>query len=246
MPTTLDRLEAWATERTADGPRLVGFVNAACLNIAAEDPEYRSVVQRFDLVLPDGIGVRLGGRMQGVDVLDNVNGTDLFPQLAERAARSGHSFYLLGSADGVASATAELMTQRYPGLRIAGSQHGYFSPEEEAGVIDAINASGASFLFVAMGVPEQEKWLARNADRLTVPVALGVGALFDITSGRVPRAPKPIRAARMEWGWRLAMEPRRMWRRYVLGNPVFLTRAYLDARANRAGSPGHPNDKEPA
>lgn len=234
MSQALDRIERWAVEATS---RHVAFVNAACMNIASENATYREVLGTCDLVLADGIGVRLGGRFQGIDVVDNVNGTDMFPLLCERAARSGTGIYLLGSADGVAAATAELMSDRYPGLRIVGTHHGYFAPEDEAAVVADINASGAGILLAAFGVPQQELWLDRVGDQLTVPVRIGVGALFDLTSGRLPRAPLPVRKVHMEWAWRLAMEPRRMWRRYVLGNPVFLARAYRDARETRSTTP---------
>lgn len=217
-------------------PSLLAFVNPHCLNIAYRQQTYRQVLQQADRVLPDGIGIKLGCRIQGVELAANLNGTDLFPLLCERAARSGHSMYLLGGRPGIAQAVAENMQQRYPGLTIAGTQHGYFSAAEEPAIIDRINASGASLLFVAMGVPQQELWLARQQQYLRVPLSLGVGGLFDFYSGRIPRAPLWLREIGLEWLWRLLQEPGRMWRRYLIGNPLFLYRVWQEKRSGKSHS----------
>jgi N-acetylglucosaminyldiphosphoundecaprenol N-acetyl-beta-D-mannosaminyltransferase len=120
------------------------------------------------------------------------------------------------------------MSARYPGLEIAGTHHGYFKPgREERDVIDAINRSGAEILFVAFGVPLQEIWIERNRHRLKPSVVIGVGGLFDYYSGRIPRAPLALRRTGLEWLWRLAMEPGRLWRRYLLGNAEFLGRVAM-------------------
>ena len=217
-------------------PSLLVFVNPHCLNIAYRQQAYRQVLQQADRVLPDGIGIKLGCRIQGVELAANLNGTDLFPLLCEQAARSGHSLYLLGGRPGIAQAVAENMQQRYPGLIIAGTQHGYFSAAEEPAIIDNINASGARFLFVAMGVPRQELWLAKQQQHLRVPLSLGVGGLFDFYSGRIPRAPLWLREIGLEWSWRLLQEPGRMWRRYLIGNPLFLYRVWREKRAGKSRS----------
>jgi N-acetylglucosaminyldiphosphoundecaprenol N-acetyl-beta-D-mannosaminyltransferase len=122
------------------------------------------------------------------------------------------------------------MLERYPQLKIAGARDGYFSPEEEEGVVDAINGSGARILLVAFGAPRQELWLARWRDRLLAPVSMGVGGLFDFYSGRIPRAPLWMREMGLEWVYRLMQEPGRMWRRYVIGNPLFLYRVRQQAK----------------
>lgn len=117
------------------------------------------------------------------------------------------------------------MQREVPGLVVSGSHHGYIDgAEHEARIVDAINASGAGILLVALGVPMQELWMARNRGRLTVPVVIGVGGLFDYYSGRIARAPLVLRKAGLEWAWRLAQEPRRLARRYLAGNAEFLAR----------------------
>ncbi|GMA20277.1 WecB/TagA/CpsF family glycosyltransferase [Arsenicicoccus piscis] len=209
-----------------EGRWLAAFVNPGCLNIACEDEAYRSALNDMARVWPDGVGVRIAATRHGHAVRENVNGTDLFPLLCARAAKEGLSLFLLGARPGIAQASAEIMVADHPGLKIAGTQHGYFTEAETDQVIERINASGADVLLVAMGVPQQEAWLTAHHDQLTVPVRFGVGALFDITSGTIPRAPLFLREVGLEWVWRLLKEPRRMWRRYVLGNPLFLYRTW--------------------
>jgi N-acetylglucosaminyldiphosphoundecaprenol N-acetyl-beta-D-mannosaminyltransferase len=208
----------------------LAFVNPDCLNIAWQDAAYRRVLLAAERVLPDGIGVHLGCRMLGLALRANVNGTDMFPILCEAAARERLPIYLLGARSGVAQAAADNMVKRFPDLKIAGTRDGFFLPAEEASVVDTINSSEARILLVAFGVPRQELWLERWRDRLAPPVSMGVGGLFDFYSGRIPRAPVWMRDMGLEWLYRLMQEPGRMWRRYVIGNPLFLLRVRQQAK----------------
>jgi len=229
--TTMTEAVDWVLEAArAPTTRLMAFVNPDCLNIAWRSPDYRSALLAADRVLPDGIGIHIGCRMLGQALRANVNGTDMFPLLCESAARAGVPIYLLGARPGIAQATADNMRGRYPGLRIVGARDGYFGPEEEEGVVEAINRSGARILLVAFGAPRQELWLQRWRDRLEPGVCMGVGGLFDFYSGRIPRAPAWMRELGLEWVFRLMQEPGRMWRRYVIGNPLFLSRVWRQAR----------------
>lgn len=242
--TTMEEALDWIVAR-ARGPRmsLLAFVNPDCLNQAVENPDYRAVLARADRVLPDGIGVKIAAGFQGVDVRENINGTDMFPRLCERAASEGLSLFLLGARPGVAEAVAAEMTRRNPALRIAGTHDGYFAEHETDEVVARVRDSGADVLLVAFGVPHQEFWLDAHRDDLGVGVALGVGGLFDFYSGRIPRAPQWVREMGLEWVWRLAQEPGRMWRRYVVGNPIFLTRTWRDA--SRRGLRGNVRGARP-
>ena len=222
----------------------IGFVNADCMNKCFSDEDYHQVLRNMNMVYPDGIGVRLASQLFGNGVKDNINGTDLFPLLCERLAGTSHGIFLLGAREGVAESTASNMQERYPGLNISGYHHGYFTPDEEDGVIDSINASGADVLFVAMGAPQQEKWIARNREKLNTSILMGVGGLFDFYSGGVSRAPVWLREVGLEWVWRLLQEPGRMWRRYVIGNPLFLYRVWKQKRRN--GSIAHSMNTTPA
>jgi N-acetylglucosaminyldiphosphoundecaprenol N-acetyl-beta-D-mannosaminyltransferase len=234
--TTMPEAVDWIGRRAIARERsLMAFVNPDCLNIAYRDAAYRRILLDADRVLPDGIGIHIGCRMLGVALQANVNGTDLFPLLCARAERDGLGLFLLGARPGIADAVATNMQAQFPGLRIAGVQDGYFDPAEEDAVIARINASGADILLVAFGVPRQETWLARHHERLSPAVRMGVGGLFDFYSGRIPRAPMWMREIGLEWSWRLIQEPGRMWRRYVIGNPLFLFRVWRQARTGATG-----------
>ena len=203
-------------------PRTAAFVNAHCLNVAARDPIYRWALARADYLLPDGAGMQLAARMRGARFVANLNGTDLFTPLCRAAAERGLSIYFLGSAEGVARGAADKAQELAPGLAIAGARNGYFAGQEEDEVIADINATGARIVLVAMGVPKQDIWIARNRHRLDADLVLGVGAQFDFWSGRVPRAPAFMREAGLEWLMRLVVEPKRMARRYLVGNFEFM------------------------
>lgn len=222
----------------------IGFVNADCLNKCFTHKPYHETLGSMERVYPDGIGARLAAQMFGKGVDENINGTDLFPLLCERMAQLPNSIFLLGARHGIAEKVAENMIARFPGLTIAGCQDGYFTAEEEDEVIDRINRSGASVLLVALGAPQQEMWIEKNRDRLKVRVLMGVGGLFDFYSGRIQRAPVWFREIGLEWVWRLLQEPGRMWRRYVIGNPLFLYRVWQQKRRN--GSVARSMDITPA
>ncbi len=200
----------------------VFFVNAHCINVARTDERYRDCLERAELVLPDGSGVLLACRLLGIPIRDNLNGTDLVPLLLLRAASEKRSVFLVGGRPGVASVAAARLADRMPGLRIVGHANGYLSPAEEVELIRQIGEVKPDILLVGRGVPTQELWLDRNWDRLDSKLGLAVGALIDFVAGVYPRAPRWMRASGIEWCWRLAHEPRRLARRYLVGNLIFL------------------------
>ncbi len=218
-----------ATLKSSDSSNLF-FINAHCLNVSFEDPVYRDVLKQTPLIFPDGSGIRRGCHLQGIPLRANLNGTDLFPELCRLLAEEQKSLYLLGATPGTVEKVAAWATREFPGLRIAGTQHGYFAKDDEASVIEAINASGADVLCVAMGVPLQEKWLHRHSGGLNTRLNLAVGGLFDFYAGNVSRAPLYFRQKGIEWIWRLIQEPGRMWRRYLLGNPIYALRLRYEAK----------------
>ncbi len=224
----LDRAAADLAEagRLARESRVV-FVNAHVMNCAWADRAYWDTVASADIRYADGSGLAVAARLAGDALIDNVNGTDLLPLLAAQAVDKGVTIFLLGGAPGAAAGSAATIAAQGLPHAIAGTHHGFFDKgsAEEAAVIERINTSGASILLVGMGVPLQDCWIERNAHRVKVPVQVGVGGLFDFYSGRVSRAPSILRTLGLEWTWRLAQEPGRMWRRYIIGNVTFMARA---------------------
>jgi N-acetylglucosaminyldiphosphoundecaprenol N-acetyl-beta-D-mannosaminyltransferase len=219
-----DAVAAIESAVLAGTPARVAFVNADCVNIAANDESYRDRLAAMDWVFADGIGMRIAGCLLNQPVRDNVNGTDLFPRLCAALAAHKRSLYLLGGRPGVADAAADWARTTHPGLRIAGTRHGYFDAEGAENVVAEIQATRPDVLLVAMGVPVQEAWMERYASAAGAMVTLGVGGLFDFYSGRIPRAPLWMRRMGLEWVFRLLQEPGRLWRRYLIGNAVFLAR----------------------
>lgn len=227
--TTLVSAANWLVSCAQSQTRTVAnFVNADCVNVMHRNPAYADALMKSDRIFADGIGVRLAARLNGYRLCDNVNGTDLFPVLSAHASNAGTGLYLFGAKPGRAEAAGKAMHHAHPRLIISGSHHGYIDGlKTEDAVIDDINQSGAEILLVALGAPMQELWIARNRHRLSPSVIIGVGGLFDYYSGSMPRAPLAIRRISLEWAWRLALEPRRLARRYLLGNAEFLIRVGL-------------------
>lgn len=229
--TTRDAAADWLIDRARRRHKTrVAFMNAHCFNVARRDESYRAELGGMTRLFPDGSGVAAAARMKGRRFEANLNGTDLYPELCRRAAEAGLKVFLLGARPGVADRMAEAAEAQWPGL-IAGTHHGYLRYTAVGDIAAEINESGADIVLVAMGVPMQEHWIARYAKLLRAPVVLGVGGLFDFMAGEIPRAPMALRTGGLEWTWRLAQEPRRMWRRYILGNPAFLAAAAWDAAA---------------
>jgi exopolysaccharide biosynthesis WecB/TagA/CpsF family protein len=228
----VDREAAIAELREAvvDGGHVkLAFCNANLVNVAGGDAALQRSLSTF-LVLADGIGVDLGSKLlYGTPFPSNLNGTDFFPAFFAGEARP-LKVGLLGGRPGVADRAAERLSRRYPQHRFTVVSHGYYAAEEEGRLLDGLKADRPDLLLVAMGNPLQEGFIAGKLNVQHCAVAAGVGALFDFFAGEVPRAPEAIRKARLEWAYRLWLEPRRLWRRYVLGNPAFLmrmTRQYL-------------------
>ena len=234
----LRRISGWAGARRGGPPRLVMYANAHVLNQSAENPSLRSALESADLVYCDGYGVRLAARALERPVPHRMTGADWIWGLAALCEQTGDSVYLLGSEPGIAQGAARRLSRTYPGLDIVGTHHGYFEPgsDHDDRVVEDINARRPSILLVGMGTPKQELWVQHNAARLDVDVLWTVGALFDVVSGKVPRAPGWLADNGLEWIFRLAIEPGRMWRRYLLGNPVFVHRV-RQARARGQAPP---------
>ena len=228
-PITVDELHAEIARLVRDERLgLVFNVNAHCLNLCYEDSALRDSLNGADVVFCDGAGVMLAARMLGRRIPARITYAAWIWRLAGFAASEGFSLYFLGARPGVAQEAARRLKARYPGLRIVGVRHGFFdhsagSAENEV-VLEEINAAAPDILVVGLGMPLQEIWLTQNRHRLDARVALTGGAVFDYVSGRSSRGPRILTERGFEWLARLLHEPRRLWRRYLLGNPLFLLR----------------------
>lgn len=205
--------------------RKIFFVNPDCFNKIFSDKGYFELLHKADYIFPDGIGVHLACKMINNPLKENINGTDMLPFLCRTALQRGFSFYLVGGKPGIAARMKVRLENDYPGLKIAGEQHGYFDREKDsAAVLARINEQRPDILLVAFGVPVQEKWIEDNFDKIDCRIAMGVGGLFDFYSGNIKRAPTWMREIGLEWFFRFLMEPKRMFKRYFVGNPVFIFR----------------------
>ncbi len=198
------------------------FVNAHTVVTSKQQPALDHALTRADMLLPDGSGVLWSSRLFGQPITYNLNGTDLIPAVCKAGASKGLSVFLLGAKPGVAEDAARNLKRTNPELTIAGTQHGFYKPEDLPNVLEKIRQAKPHILLVAMGVPLQEIWIDQNAHDLPGITCIGVGGLFDFLAERVVRAPYAVRYLGMEWFWRMMMEPKRLWHRYTVGNVVFL------------------------
>ncbi|WP_431859234.1 WecB/TagA/CpsF family glycosyltransferase [Azospirillum sp.] len=190
------------------------------------DADFRAVYAGASLRVADGVPLVWASRCLGTPLRGRVNGTDLFERLSARAAARGWSIFLLGGAGDSAACAAATLTDRHPALRIAGvyaPAHGFEHDAKECWRIQAmVRRSGADILFVGVGAPKQERWIARHGAGCGVRFAIGIGVSFSFVAGSIPRAPRWMRVHGLEWLWRLSQEPRRLWRRYLIDDLPFL------------------------
>lgn len=216
MSATLDWVQSLIDKSESGGSYHIITLNAEIAYQAYYDPALRDLINRARIVTPDGIGIVWGARKLGIDVPERVTGIDLMEQICQRAAARGWRIYLLGAAPGIAEAAAHKLQERYPGLTVAGFQHGYFNDSEEQEIIDDIIRTAPQILFVGLGAPRQEWWIDQYKNELKVPVCIGVGGSLDVISGHKQRAPGWMIKLNLEWLYRLTAEPSRYKRQLVL------------------------------
>jgi N-acetylglucosaminyldiphosphoundecaprenol N-acetyl-beta-D-mannosaminyltransferase len=212
---TFEQVLACIKEFIADGgPHQIVTVNPEFVMTAQSDAKFRSIINSSSLALPDGVGVWWAGRHLGRPLPDRIPGVDLVEQLAALSTNRGYRLFFLGAMPGVADKAVEVLRERYPGMAVAGTFVGSPRREEEAAIVERIRVTRPHVLFVAYGAPAQDHWIARNMDRLEVPVCIGVGGSFDYIAGVHPRAPGWMRRLGLEWLHRLITQPWR-WRRMM-------------------------------
>jgi N-acetylglucosaminyldiphosphoundecaprenol N-acetyl-beta-D-mannosaminyltransferase len=234
---TLDWIDSMVAQRSH------GYIcvsNVHTVMASAEDPELRSALLGSSMNVPDGQPLVWALRALGRRLDARVYGPELMARACARSARSGQRLYLYGGRNqGALVQLALNLRQRYPGVKIVGGYsppHRPLTDQERRAVIAEINDSGADMVWVGIGVPKQEKWMAACRPQLAAPVLIGVGAAFDFHAGVVPQAPSWMQAAGLEWAYRLAHEPRRLWRRYLRYNPRFVmafARQFAEYRRHR-------------
>jgi len=213
-------------------PKQICLANAYTVAMAQHDAGLNTLLQNSALVLADGMSIVWGGRWIGAKLPQRIPGPDLMEALCRRASRNAYRIFLMGTSDDTLRKLQDKLLRLCPGLHIVGA----YSPtmcdrlgeEETQKIIGLLESARPDILFIGMSCPKQEKWIADNLSRLPVPVSLGVGAAFDFLSGNIPRAPHWLREIGLEWLYRLYREPRRLWKRYLLGNLVFLTLLALE------------------
>lgn len=242
-PVTMDEVLARCDRALDDRQRLlIGVVNAAKVVKLRRDDILRDSLLECDLLLADGQSVVWASRLLGQPLPERVAGVDLFERLLARAGQGGGSVYLLGARPDVLATLRERITERFPGLVIAGSHDGYFSDAAASDVAAEVAASGADMLFLGMTSPKKEIFLGTFGHTLGVPVLHGVGGSFDILAGITKRAPIRWQRLGLEWLYRLLQEPRRMWRRYLTTNTAFI---WLTVKERVRPSPPFERSRQP-
>jgi len=213
-------------------PTSVLYVNLHCLNLSFHDARYRAILNSASLVYCDGTGVKLASRLLRRPIVQRMTGADWIHDLCRMAEQEDRSLFMLGSSKEWVELAATALCTRYSNLRVVGTAGGF---DVTSTTIAAINAAKPDILLVGMGTPRQEKWIEKHRDQLDVPVVWAVGALFDFVAGKIPRGPQFLTNHGFEWACRLIVEPSKLWRRYLIGNPQFFWRL-LRYRSDVPGS----------
>jgi N-acetylglucosaminyldiphosphoundecaprenol N-acetyl-beta-D-mannosaminyltransferase len=233
----MDETVEWIDRAVASGsPHQIATVNVNFLALGQRDPEFLRILQAASLVTCDGMPLCWASRIQGTSLPERVTGADLFPRLCELAVRRRHRLFFLGPPGSTEEAARRLRVL-YPGLEIVGCESPPYGPIEawdNAGYCARIREAETDLLLVGFGAPKQERWLAAHLAASGASVGIGIGATFDYIAGRIRRAPRAAQAVGLEWAWRIAVEPRRLWRRYVRDGLVVAPRLARQLWTSRA------------
>ena len=229
IPDTIARMEEWIVRREAC--HFVAVTDMHSVMEAQRDRGFRRVLSGASLVVPDGFPLVWMGRRKGYAMRSRVCGPELMAAFCEQTAGAGYRHFFYGGAPGVAEDLAARFAARFPGMKVAGCYCPPFrslTPGEDREVVEAIERSRADIVWVGLGAPKQDRWMFAHRERLSVPVLIGVGAAFDFHTGRVPRAPVWMRENGFEWLFRLLVEPRRLWKRYLVYGSQFVILVALE------------------
>jgi N-acetylglucosaminyldiphosphoundecaprenol N-acetyl-beta-D-mannosaminyltransferase len=205
----------------------ISYVNAHCLNVAAKDEAYRKLLNQFDLIFSDGVGVVWAGRFLERRKLYKVTCRAWIEEFCGMCQEEGISLYLLGGKPGITREAQKRLQGRWPKLQILGAGDGYFHEKSEVEVLGEIEEKKPDVLLVGMGVPRQEKWMEINRQQIPAKVCWAVGAMFDYVAGAEAPVPGWMERLALEWVWRMVVDPRDKWKRYMIGIPLFMGRVLL-------------------
>ena len=223
LPLTVPALLDAVADGIREGGTTVAYTNAHVYNECARHPDLRAFLAGVDICYADGKGVVLAAQLLGHQLPGRMTGADWIEDLAARAAADGWRLAWLGGEPGVTARAASELAGRHPGLQVVLTEHGFHGPTEQAALVARLNAARPDLLLVGMGTPVQERWVRDHRDQLDIPVVWCTGATADFVSGEVSRGPASLHHEH-EWLARLLVDPRRLWRRYLVGNPLFVAR----------------------
>ena len=223
MDETIEEVEKIIAKRK---PTQHVVINASKVNLMEKDLKLRKIVNSCPLINADGASIVWAAKRLGIPLKERVTGCDLFQKLVAVAEKKGYKIYLFGAKEEVVKKVKAIFEEKYPDIQIVGYRNGYFTEADEPEIVKDMAESGADMMFVAFSSPKKEYWVNKYIKQLNIPFVMGVGGSFDIVAGVTERAPKWWQDHGLEWLYRFIQEPRRMWKRYIIGNAKFIALTY--------------------
>lgn len=223
MQETLEKVEQIIKVRK---PTQHVVINASKVNLMERDEELREIVNACPLINADGASIVWAAKQLGVPLKERVTGIDLFLKLVELSNEKGYSIYLFGAKEEIVTKVKNIFEEKYPNIKIVGYRNGYFTEADEPQIAADMKESGADMMFVAFSSPKKEYWIKKYLNEINIPFVMGVGGSFDVVAGVTERAPEWMQKHGLEWLYRFLQEPKRMWRRYIIGNVQFILLTY--------------------
>lgn len=223
MQQTIDYVERIIEERK---PTQHVVINASKINLMESDSKLAKIVNSCPLINADGASVVWAAKRLGIPLTERVTGCDLFQKLVAVSSEKGYKIFLFGAKEEVVTKVKAIYEKQYPGIQIVGYRNGYFTETDEPQIVKQMRDSEADMMFVAFSSPKKEYWVNKYLEEINIPFVMGVGGSFDIVAGVTKRAPKWFQEHGMEWFYRFVQEPRRMWKRYIIGNAKFVALTY--------------------
>lgn len=233
MNETVEEIEKIIEKRK---PTQHVVINASKINLMQKDPKLREIVNACPLINADGASIVWAAKRLGIPLKERVTGIDLFLRLIKLASEKKYKIYLFGAKEEVVVKVKNILQKKYPGIQIVGYRNGYFTDSDESEIVKNMKDSKADMMFVAFSSPKKEYWVNKYLKDLQIPFVMGVGGSFDVVAGVTDRAPLWMQKYGLEWFYRFVQEPRRMWKRYMIGNIEFVVLTYKTKFMMRKGT----------